>query len=338
MLMKKLAIWTVVLVCLSCNKEVIPEPFHNDREVIAVFPPEGIEAHSFSGLVYQGLYRVTDSLKVLFRPVLPMTYDEGLRTISQLTKYRRDGMKRLIIVADPTYADDMERRGINDEIQDTDSNKVVVLGAYANHPKLHNAYIPPYGMMYKAGYIAGMMEDVDSVKLFLATEKYSFYKEAAEGFIRGYQQSGKTMISVEQCQSNDAHQRNGFSASMLSYVHYAPEYDKSYDLVMPICRETAMGFIRYNRENPDAFYTIGMDFDMSDYSKDIPYSCVSRWELVASAVVEDWNNNRLERSRKYSLKEGVTGIVAAEKYQEIIRPLSEEIHNEAIQKEIEYIR
>ncbi|MDO4756812.1 MAG: hypothetical protein Q4A54_10725 [Parabacteroides sp.] len=336
--MKIWPLWILCLLFISCDKEEIPDPFYYDREVIAVFPPEGIEPHTFSGLVYQGLYKVTDSLKLFFRPVLPATYDEGLKILEQLAAYDQQGSNRLIIVADPTYVDDLVNKGMADKMLNTDSTKVLVLGAYTNHRKLYNAHIPLYGVMYKAGYIAGKMHDVDSVSLFLATDQYAYYKEASDGFIQGYRQSGKNKLKVDNLGTTLSNHRKGFNYSQEAYALYAPRYAKSSDLVMPICRESAMGFYRYNREYPGAFYTIGMDNDMSVYANDVPYSCVSQWEEVAVSVVSDWSRNRLKRSYKYGLKEGGTIIVAGEKYQEIIQPLSEEIHHEAIQKETKYTR
>lgn len=338
-LLKLLPLWMALLTLLSCNKEdVIDASFHYDREVIAVFPPEGIETHSFSGPVYQGLYQATDSLKLLFRPVLPATYDEGLKVIRQLAAYDQEGMNRLVIVADPTYADELLKPGVADEMTDSESTKVLVLGARADHPKLYNAHIPTFGMMYKAGYIASRMNGVDSVSLFLATDRYAYYKEASDGFIQGYKKGGKDKLKATILGEALPEPRKAFNASEEAYAIHAPRFAQSRALVMPVCRETAMGFYRYNREHPGAFQTAGMDHDMSVYADDVPFSCISQWKEVAVSVVADWHSNRLERSRKYGLEEGATAIVATGKYQKTIQPISEEIHHEAIQKENEYAR
>lgn len=337
--LKILPLWLALLVLVSCDKEEeIDLAYHYDREVIAIFPPEGIEPHTFSGLVYQGLYKATDSLKLLFHPVMPATYEEGLKQIAQAATFDRTGMNRLIIVVDPTYADNLLKQGIADQMLDTDSTKVLVLGAYAKHPKLYNAHIPTYGMMYKAGYIASQMNDVDSVSLFLATDKYAYYQEASDGFIQGYRKGGKDKLKVDNLRNMLEDNRMVFQLSQEIYGLYAKRYAQSYDLVMPVCRETAMGFFRYNREHPGAFYTVGIDRDMSAYANDVPYSCISHWEEVAVSAVADWNRNRLKHYTKYGLEEGKTSILAAEKYQSIIQPLSEKIHDEAIQKENEYAR
>lgn len=337
-LLKILLLWMALPLLFSCDSDDSFTTFHYDREVIAIFPPEGIETQTFSGLIFQGLYRVTDSLKVMFRPVLPATYELGLKSVSRYAEHNQPGMNRLVIVADPTYVDAMIQRGIADKLLDTDSTKVLVIGAYADHPKLYNAHIPTYGMMYKAGYIASQMNDVDSVKLFLATDEFAYYKEASDGFTQGYQRGGKNKLdkAVVGVFADDL--RLGFNFSQYAYSLFAPNYANSFDLVMPICQETAMGFFRYNRDHPGAFYTVGMDKDMSSYSSDVPYSCVCSWAEVVVSAVADWNSNRLKHYNKYGLEENGTDIVAAEKFQKIIQPLSAEIHEEAIQKENEYAR
>lgn len=327
-----------LLLCTSCGKEEPVEPFNYDCEVIAFFPPEGIEAHSFSGLVYQGLYRATADRQVLFRPVLPTTYDDGLKRIQQSTFYNMQGVKRLIVITDPTYVKGLVERGIADNIIDTDSTKVVVLGSNVDHPKLYSAHIPPYGVMYKAGYIASKMDDVERARVYVVNQSHDYYIEAVEGFKQGYERDGKKLDGVDNLEDRVIDDRVGFSLRQELYAIHAKEYADMCDLVMPMCRETAMGFYRYNRENPGAFYTLGMDIDMSDYANDVPYSCISRWDSVAEQVVADWDANRLERSQCYGLEDGYTAIVAASRFKQTIQPLSDEIHNEAIQRENEYVR
>lgn len=322
----------------SCDKAEGPEPFHYDREVLVIFPPEGIEAHSFSGLLYQGLYEATTKERVLFRPLLPMTYDEGLRRISQAASFESKGIKRLVVVADPTYAEDMVEQQIADQVLNTESVKMIILGVRFDHPNIYNAHIPPYGLMYKAGYISGKMADVERATLFVASAGSAYYREAIDGFTQGYERAGKRSLTIDDMSMEYLDNRVGYNLRQEAYSLYSPRYDRSSDLVLPLCRESAMGFYRYNREYPGSFYTLGVDNDMSIYAEDVPFSCISLWREVAEKVVSDWNNGRLDHARKYGLEEAYTAIVAAEKHKHIVQPLSDEIHDEAIQKEREYLR
>ena len=58
--------------------------FRHDTEVIAVFTPDGIGDQTKEGLIYKGIVRTTDSLGLVFRPVVPMTYEEGAETLIRL--------------------------------------------------------------------------------------------------------------------------------------------------------------------------------------------------------------------------------------------------------------
>lgn len=327
--------FVLVFLFLSCRKKEM-EVFHYDRKVIVVFAPEGIETNSASGLIYQGLYRATDSLNLVFRSIIPSTYDEGLDIIKQLTATDKEGLKRLVVVADPMYVDDLDRDGSLKKMLDTDSTKVLILGPQIDYSNIYNAYVSPYGLMYKSGYIAGSMEDVDSVKLYVATNKSSYHKEAYDGFIAGYNRTGKGMLSVDNIGEELGDERIGFYMMDDAYCFKSHEIASNYDLLMPICGETIMGFLRYNRENPGSFYTIGVDYDMSVYSEDVPYSCISYWNKVAMMCVDRWNREDLGHMMIFGLEDYWSEIIFSEIYKKDLYGFSEEIHYEAITKEKEY--
>lgn len=227
------------------------------------------------------------------------------------------------------------RQGMSKNVVDTDSTKVLVLGTYTDQPNLYNAYIPMYGVMYKAGYIAGKMNDVNSASILLPTNKYAFYKESSQGFIDGYRRAGEKALKVDNFGNFTEDARFGLSISEEVYSLLGPDYEANQDIAMAICGDAINGLLRYNRENPGAFYTIGLDTDMSAYADDVPYSCLIHWDKVLYDVVSKWNRDKLQRSEVYSLGMG-TSIAASAKHRNIIQPLSEEINEEAIKKENEY--
>ena len=94
----------------SCtDKHAVPDTFKYDTEVIAVFTPNGIGDQSASGLMYKGMVRTADELGISFRPVFPLTYEEGAETIARLAGEDQDGRKRLIISTDPGYSDHLSK-------------------------------------------------------------------------------------------------------------------------------------------------------------------------------------------------------------------------------------
>ena len=97
-----------------------------------------------------------------------------------------------------------------------------------------------------------------------------------------------------------------------------------------------MGFIRYNRDFPGRFYTVGVETDMSIYTSDVPFSCVEHIDRVLVACITDWKNNQLEYHRNFGLEGGWTELVVSDKYKHLLESLSQEIHQQALEKEVSY--
>ena len=97
--------------------------FKYDTEVIAVFAPNGVGDQTNAGLIYKGIVKATDSLNLSFRPIFPLTYEEGAKTIAQLTANNQPGRKRLIISTDPGYSDYLHALASDGLILDSDSTK-----------------------------------------------------------------------------------------------------------------------------------------------------------------------------------------------------------------------
>ena len=97
-----------------------------------------------------------------------------------------------------------------------------------------------------------------------------------------------------------------------------------------------MGFIRYNRDFPGRFYTVGMETDMSIYTSDVPFSCVEHIDRVLVACIADWKNEQLEHHRNFGMEGGWTELVVSDEYKDLLESVSQEIHQQAIEKEANY--
>ena len=97
-----------------------------------------------------------------------------------------------------------------------------------------------------------------------------------------------------------------------------------------------MGFIKYNRDFPGRFYTVGVETDMSIYTSDVPFSCVEHIDRVLVACIIDWKNEQLEHYRKFGMEDGWTKVVVSDKYKHLLESVSQEIHHQAIEKEANY--
>ena len=98
--------------------------------------------------------------------------------IAQLVSRNELGRKRLVISTDSEYSTYLREVASQGKIIDSDSTKLLVLDGGLVHPDIYTAHIPYYGTMYKAGYIASRMEDVDSVRIYLANSKYLYMRES----------------------------------------------------------------------------------------------------------------------------------------------------------------
>ena len=336
--MKKVfGIILLFLTLFSCTKNDEDVDIYNYApEVVAVFTPNKIGDHTDAGLIYQGIVRATDSLGLSFRSIFPATYEDGAETLAQLVGSNQQGRKRLIVATDPEYSDFLRNLASAGNIIDSDSTKLLVLDGGFNHPNVYSVHVPFYGMMYKAGYLASQMHDVDSVRIYLANDKYLYMREARDGFIDGFTQERENTIDVVDFSESTLSDTEGFQCRTEAYLYYAPECYPHFDMILPVCGETSMGFIRYNRDFPGCFYTVGVETDMSIYTSYVPFSCVEHIDRVLVACISDWKNEQLEHHRNFGMEGGWTELVVSDEYKDLLESVSQEIHQQAIEKEANY--
>ena len=323
---------SIFLYSCSNHKEDL-NIFKYDTEVIAVFTPRGIGDQSSAGQLYSGIINATDALGISFRPVIPKTYEEGAKTIAQLASGNEKGCKRLIISTDPEYSDYLHEVASQGHITDSDSTKLLVFDGDLTHTSIYTAHVPLYGMMYKAGYVASRMNDVKNVRIYIANNKYRYIREGKDGFTDGFAHNKASNINVVDLSSISEDNTEGFQKSTPAYIYYAPECIGVFDMVLPLCGETAMGFLRYNREFPGSFYTVGFEADMSAYSSDVPFSCVEHLDKIVSQCITDWAEDRLSHYRTFGMDEGWVELIISENYRNTLQPASDEIHALAVELE-----
>ena len=310
--------------------------FRYDTEVIAVFSPYGTTGQTNADLLYRGMIQATDSLGISFRTIFPLTYEEGAEILSELVKDNKAGFKRLIVSTDIEYSEHLRELADNGLVTDSDSTKLLVFDGDFKHSDVYTAHIPYYGMMYKAGYVASVMSDVESVMIYIANEKYRYIREGLNGFVDGFIQNREAYYNVYNFSTTNEDSAEGFMLSSLAYATYARECVDVFDMILPLCGETVMGFLRYNREFPGTFYTVGVETDRSSYSHDVPFSCITHYDRVISECIADWVDNRLEHYRRFGMDEGWTELMISEDYRSQLEPAAEEIHAQGIEMEESY--
>ena len=181
------------------------------------------------------------------------------------------------------------------------------------------------------------MSDVENVRIYIANDEYRYIREGRDGFIDGFSLNKNNEVDVYDYSVINDDDTEGFMMRNIAYLSDANKCSKdNFDMILPICGETIMGFLRYNRENPGKFHTVGVGADMSVYSSEVPFSCVEHLDRIVSACVMDWIGNRLEHYRKFGLDEGWCELIVSQQYKSLWEPLSREIHQQAIEKEDHY--
>ena len=340
--MKDLKIFLEILLILisssSCVKREDKDKFRYDTEVIAIFSSYGVSEHTHDGMIYKGLINASDSLGIVFRPIIPFTYEEGTNTIERLVKNNQLGKKRLIISIDPEYSDYLRKLASQGIVTDSDSTKVLVFDGDLSHPDLYSIHVPLYAPMYEAGYLAGKMDSVNNARIYIANDNYRYIREGKDGFVDGFALSGGNVDVVDFSEINDDN-TEGFYKATFAYTTYAEECcNESYDIVLPFCGETIMGFLRYNREFPGSFYTVGVGADMSVYSPDVPFSCVEHLDRVVNECVVAWIENRLEHKMTFGMDGGWVELIVSGNYRNQLGQVPSEIHRQALEKEAGYER
>ena len=330
----------LILVCLSsCTKHKgDSDRFKYDMEVIAIFSSYGVSEHTHDGLIYSGLIKATDSLGIVFRPIIPFTYEDGTNTIDRLIKSDQSGKKRLIISADPEYSDYLSKLASEGGVIDSDSTKVLVFDGDLSHPDLYTVHVPLYAVMYEAGYLAGRMDSVSNARIYIANDNYRYMREGKDGFIDGFALGGGDDIDVVDFSEINDDDTEGFYKASLAYLYAEECYNDSCDMVLPVCGETIMGFLRYNREFPGSFYTVGVGADMSVYSPDVPFSCVEHLDRVVNECVVAWIENRLEHKMTFGMDGGWVELIVSGNYKNQLGQVPSEIHRQALEKEAGYER
>lgn len=320
----------LVLFMSSCSEEDY-EYVDKSPQVIALYIADGLGDRSYVDNIYRGVEAacIKNGLYVLH--LSPADADEGRAYIENILRYGyNDGIKRLFLVTDQSYTDVLKDNA--DLIPDNDDMKMVFFETRPFTTNAYTLYVPFYGGMYAAGYLAQTMEDVDSVAIFSANVSIPALVDSRKAFMEGFTVNGKETIENYYLGEGT----EGFAAADTLYkVSYM--VDSLYDMVLPLCGGSVQGLLRYNREYPTtSFYTVGVDADMSSYSSRVPFSCVKHMDDVVDLVVSQWLSDSLPRHQTLGMKEGYVEVIIPDDYKERFESYYSEIFETAVQKEEDY--
>ncbi len=199
---------------------------------------------------------------------------------------------------------------------------------------IYTLRIPQYGVYYQAGrLVCECLADADSILIVSANPSESNIADMSKGFMQAVKDCGSSVYVENVFLSATA---GGYDQA--DYVYrQSYEIDERFDMVIPLCGGSAQGFYRYNRENPESFYTIGVDTDMQLYSPRVPFSVVKKLDSVMSGWIETWWEDEPQAMhQEFGLKAGGTELVIADAFKDQIGERAEKFYQMAVEKEENY--
>lgn len=321
----------IVISLTSCTKDVDYEYIDQSPIVAVLFSPNGLGDLSFSDNIYRGAEEAAAQYGVRIQILEPGTIEEGEEYLRLMYKASSiDSVKHLCIVSDATYADIIKKH--TEMIPNTPSNQMLFLDVREISEKAHTVYLPFYGALYEAGCLAQSMDDVNNVAIFSANNYMPSLVDGVKGFTDGLHSEGDKKL-------NTYYMGTGIEGFSMADTLYNVSYriDSVFDMVVPLCGGSVQGLLRYNREHPKSFYTVGIDADMSGYTKRVPFSCLKRMDKVITHCIGQWlSDEGLPHQQTLGLEEGFTEVSIPDEYQPLLKTKLEKIHQNAIQKEKEY--
>lgn len=328
---------TLLLSCVKEGKTIYVEIDEDDEDrdmVFFVSKKGSLGDIGYVDALYRGVVKGANTYNLMVSLVeLPTDTTKIISTLEYMLDYMQNekkDRKALVVIAN----DNLEPLLHKYSSVLTKASNVDFLLCESSDTTLpiHTLRIKQYGAYYLAGRMVGEgLSDVDSVLIVNANPNEAGLAEMREGFTQAIEDSG-AKVSIENTYLSET--SGGYDQA--SYVYQRSyEIDKKYDLVIPLCGGTAQGFFRYNRENADSFYTVGVDTDMQLYSPRVPFSVVKSLDKVLEDWMSHWwiKDQQVPGHTVISLASGNTGIIVADSYKAQLDKVAEKYYQTAIEKE-----
>lgn len=256
-----------------------------------------------------------------------------LNLINKEEKYR----KKLVVIANDNFeqvlhqceADIKKAEGVDVLLAETNDTTLPV----------YTFRIPQYGIYYQASKVlVSDLPHTDSILIVNANPTDWAIKEMRDGFsqaITDYKEenpSANTKLDNIYMSETTGGYNMPDSAYRLSYKLKA----SGYQYVLPLCGETAQGFLRYTREHTTEFSVLGVDYDMQNYTYGMVLSVVKHIDTAMEQWIKKWGENTpQERHQSYGLASGYSEIVSTALY-DYIPEKAKKYYQVSLEKENEY--
>ena len=201
-----------------------------------------------------------------------------------------------------------------------------------------------YGVCYQAGRVAvrSFEREFSRVVIANANRTNEGIKEMREGFTAGIEDGidpddpfGDKPISNIYFSDKSG----GFDVPDSAYQVAVRDLADDDVLLFPLCGGTMQGFLRYSRD-ANNFLILGVDTDMQEYSKALPFSVVKNVDKFVEDWIVKWGNG--EENPKHQIlgfDSGYTKIVVSNRYNEWLPQTDvDDLYEVSLEKEKEYAK
>ncbi len=341
-----LLILSTLLLLPACTKDgntivIEDEPPADTRPVVYFLAREGdMGDQGFVDRLYKGVIGAVQSNNMLCStfelPKDSMATEMVIVGLLESMRMTNENRRYLFVVVNDNleqvfhrYADYIKGLS-NIDILLTESNDTTL--------PVHTLSFNGYGICYQAAQVvAAGMPDVMNTLVFSANPNSKELDEMRQGFQQGIDDyvasDSSRLLGADYSYLSETNGGYNDADSLYKLCYFVNRYD----LVLPLCGGSINGLFRYNRENPESFYTIGMDVNQQQYSTNVPFSICKYIDGAIEEWVARWRKGEeLPMHLRYRLDSGYLSIEVSEEYEEQFLDVVYESYAKAVEKEQEY--
>ena len=332
--------------------------------LIAFYPPNGLGDNSYVDSFCSGVQKAAIKNNLLVYDICPKNWDEAKGLVDEYIPRCYELTKTYKLPVFFLFGDEGYLEFFSPYLSEKPDTISYMLfeSKETEFPAVNTAYMPLYGASYLAGLASKTLlagRENARILAILANESTQSVKDALKGFIAGSESESawnekvydynftewsdsdstgfKELDFVAISLSND-HDKDGFDSADLSYALalFAQKLNP-FDLYFPVCGGSVHGLLRYNREKGEkSFYTVGMDSDLSVYTKQVPFSVVKHIDRAVQKCIEQWLSGKLPHHQEFDLANGYTELIISKSYKDKLSAVVQGALARAIEKEREY--
>lgn len=316
----------VLLLTGGCDdkkgEEEIPEPSpdYSDKGVYVIFPVNALGDHAYNDLILEGILKAQKKLGFTTMLYAPASMEEGVQMLELILNSMSHAEKgeNLAIIAGNEYEAATRQWIQAKELRNGFEDDVLLFETNSTDLPMHTFLINMYGASYIAGSIASLFSY--QAAILAANAQDLSIQRGITGFQEGFTDNGGTSIST--CYISDNY--SGYSMQDKAY-ELTDSLTETNHFIYPIAGGSNQGVYRYSRENPNKFYTAGMDVNLSAYSAHIVFSVVKHINRAVEEYITAWTEQKELPNLHtiYGIDSGYTDIALVDEYQSSYKDLVE---------------